>query len=309
MTTRFDSVGHDQPSVADFVTELNQAGLTVSVGPGILGWSAELEELFCALERALTALGRSRVDRVLRFPPVLDRRVLERSGFAASFPQLFGSVHAFTGDRHDNDRLQRAMAEGADWSDAMASTDFVLTPAACYPVYPCYEGLLAAPGVAVDVTGFCFRHEPSTEPGRLVSFRQREFVRIGDPLAAQHWFADWQLLALEFVSALGLAARLAVAADPFFGPGGRLLASGQRERNLKFEVLVPIGRDHPVAVASCNQHLDHFGTAFGIRTEDGAPAHTSCVGFGMERLALALVAAHGPDIGCWPEAVRERLWS
>jgi hypothetical protein len=50
------------------------------------------------------------------------------------------------------------------------------------------------------------------------------------------------------------------------------------------------------AVMSCNYHLEHFGEAFDIRTDDGAVAHTACVGFGLERMALALGSDAGSEI-------------
>jgi seryl-tRNA synthetase len=58
---------------------------------------------------------------------------------------------------------------------------------------------------------------------------------------------------------------------------------------------------------SFNYHRDHFGTTWNMRTEDGAPAHTACVAFGMDRLAVALFATHGLDAADWPKSVREAL--
>ena len=63
-------------------------------------------------------------------------------------------------------------------------TDLVLTPAACYPVYPALaaRGPLPAGGLTVDAGGsYVFRHEPSGDPARLQMFHQREIVRIGEP--------------------------------------------------------------------------------------------------------------------------------
>jgi hypothetical protein len=37
-------------------------------------------------------------------------------------------------------------------------------------------------------------------------------------------------------------------------------------------------------------------------------AHTGCVGFGLERLALALFKHHGLDVAGWPASVRGILW-
>ena len=39
----------------------------------------------------------------------------------------------------------------------------------------------------------------------------------------------------------------------------------------------------------------------------GEVAHTGCVAFGMDRLAVALFATHGPDVAQWPAAVRTAL--
>ena len=47
-----------------------------------------------------------------------------------------------------------------------------------------------------------------------------------------------------------------------------------------------------------------FGT---LRTENGDKAHTGCVAFGLDRLALALFKTHGLDLGKWPAVVRENL--
>jgi seryl-tRNA synthetase len=60
-------------------------------------------------------------------------------------------------------------------------------------------------------------------------------------------------------------------------------------------------------VASFNYHQDHFASAYGIELQDGASAHTACLGFGLERIALALFRTHGLDPDAWPGGVRERL--
>jgi hypothetical protein len=58
---------------------------------------------------------------------------------------------------------------------------------------------------------------------------------------------------------------------------------------------------------SFNYHLDHFGSIWGLRDEAGAIAHTGCVAFGMDRLAVALFWKHGLDVEKWPAAVRGAL--
>ena len=45
----------------------------------------------------------------------------------------------------------------------------------------------------------------------------------------------------------------------------------------------------------------------GVATADGEVAHTACVGFGLERIALALYRRHGFDRATWSPSVRGTL--
>ena len=113
---------------------------------------------------------------------------------------------------------------------------------------------------------------------------------------------------MKLLIALGLPARADVASDPFFGRGGKVLADGQKAQKLKFEVLVPvISESDPTAVCSFNYHQEHFGHVFGIKTPNGEVAHTACLGFGLERVVMALFQTHGFDPKAWPADVRARL--
>jgi seryl-tRNA synthetase len=274
---------------AAFLDDLVGGGLLIPSGvPGVFGRGETLEGIRVAFERLVAAhvVGYEQ----LRFPPLLPRRRLEEYGYLESFPQLAAAVHAF---------------------EPAGPTDLVLLPAACYPVYPAIaaRGPLPAGGVAVDAGGaYVFRNEPSPDPARLQMFHQRELVRIGEPAAVLRWRDEWSDRGLELLRSLGLDARLEIASDPFFGHGGRLLAASQREQQLKLELVVPIAGAEPTAVASFNYHQEHFGAVCGIATAAGETAHTACVGFGEERIALALIRAHGLDPEAWPSDVRDRLW-
>ena len=77
---------------------------------------------------------------------------------------------------------------------------------------------------------------------------------------------------------------------------------------LKFEMLIPVrSAESPTACMSFNYHRDHFGLTWGMNAANGEPAHTACVAFGIDRLAIALFAAHGLDSAQWPAAVKEAL--
>jgi seryl-tRNA synthetase len=202
----------------------------------------------------------------------------------------------------------RSAVESGGWLTTLKASELVLAPAACYPVYALQAevGRLPDEGRLFDVSAFCFRHEATSEAGRLQSFRMREFVCVGTPTQALEFRSRWIPRARQLVERLELPYEVVAASDPFFGRGGQLAASRQIEQSLKFEMVIPIG-SAPTACMSFNYHLDHFGSTWSLRTADGAIAHSSCVAFGMERLVLALFANHGLDPWQWPAAVREAL--
>jgi seryl-tRNA synthetase len=247
----------------------------------------------------------------LRFPPVLPRRVLELTGYLKSFPHLAGSVFAFEGTEAQAAEQHERASRHEDWSEFQTMTELALVPAVCYPVYPAIaaRGPLPTGGVTIDPGGsYVFRHEPSGDPARLQMFHMRELVRIGEPETVADWRDSWRDRSVELLRGIGLDAGFSVAADPFFGRAGRMLAAGQKEQSLKFEILVQIAGPEPTAVASFNYHQDHFAATYEIELSDGEVAHSACLGFGHERIVLALLRTHGYDVQTWPAEVRRELW-
>jgi seryl-tRNA synthetase len=248
---------------------------------------------------------------VFRFPPVVSRKLIEKSGYLKSFPNLIGCVCALAGDEaHIEAAVDRSLAGGESWTADLEATDLLLAPAACYPIYEIAErrGTPPAAGFLYDVAGDCFRREPSRAIDRLQSFRMREFVAIGAPETIRAFRQHWIERAPEIAGALGLAHRIERASDPFFGRAGAMVQRYQVASALKFEMLIPVrSTDEPTACMSFNYHREHFGETWGIKTEAGEPAHTACVAFGLDRLAVALFAAHGIETAKWPEAVKANL--
>lgn len=289
--------------------ELVAAGLLIrSPVPGVYGLAGAFEDVIERFERYVTRVGSDQDAEVMRFPPLLDRASYLKTDHLETFPHLVGSVHSFLGGDREHAELVRRKQGGEDWSGQLAGTAVVMTPAACYPLYPTATGTLPPGGRTVDLRAFVFRHEPSADPARMQIFRQREYVRLGKPDEALGHRDRWLKRGEEMLCALGLEPRAVVANDPFFGRGGRVMAAAQREQTLKFELVVPVASaERPTAVISSNYHVDHFGVAFGIKTADGAAAHTACVGFGLERIALALFKRHGFSLAKWPADVRRIL--
>lgn len=310
------------PDASSFRDKLLANGVLIETGEnGLYGYNKVFDDVVAGLNDVITCLGADLHAEVLRFPPIALRKDFEDSEYLKSFPHLAGTVHAFCGDDIGHQRLLRALDSGQDdnggersteWMEQQKPTRVVLTPAACYPVYPLIarRGATPANGYTIDVLSYCFRHEPSLDPARMQMFRMREYVRIGTHAQVNAFRERWLERGPLVASLLQLPAELAIANDPFFGRGGKILASSQREQALKFELLIPIAdHERKTACVSFNYHRDHFGALWKIADATGSTvSHSSCVGFGLERIALALFRHHGYDVQAWPADVRELLW-
>lgn len=290
-----------------FLAELADRNLIITCQvPGLHALGAEAERIVSHLHAEISALRREKHGATLHFPPVLSRATLERSGYLEGFAHIAGSVHRFAGDDAARLQLIEELSSGADWGHHQALTDTVLAPAVCYHVYPLLAGRLPPGGREVNAFSYCYRNEETAEAGRLRAFRVEEFVYAGDHVACSRWREEWLECGTAYLHGLGLTVRRELASDPFFGSARRLLGADQRQRRLKYELLVPL-RDRWLAVSSYNLHDDHFARRFAISRDDGETAETACVGFGLERIVLALFAKHGPDVSAWPAGLRERL--
>ena len=309
----------DGPGTADtdaaapwsaFRRQLLDAGLLVPTGvDGLYGRSGVYEAIAEAMDRLVLRVGADQDATSVRFPPVMPWATFEKNGYLESFPDQMGSVHTFRGDERDHAELLRRTEAHEDRGTMLETTDMVLCPAVCHPLYPTMGGTLPEGGRRVEVYGYCFRHEPSTDPFRMQSFRQHDYVFLGTPDEARAHRDLWIERGLEVLTGLGLEVASVLANDPFFGRPGRMLAANQRIEELKYEIVTPVyAIERETAISSSNCHLDHFGRPFGIETADGEVAHTACFGFGIDRISLALLHRHGPDPDRWPPAVHDRLW-
>ncbi len=285
----------DDPRVA-FREDLLAAGLLVPTAvDGLYGRSRTFESIGAGIERLVDEASADQNATWLRFPPVIPRSLFEKTGYLKSFPNLTGSIHTFMGGDKEHREILAKLDAGEDWSADLAPAEVTLCSAACHPLFEQLTTPVPADGLHFDVLGWCFRHEPSLDPGRLQAFRQREIVYAGVEAGAVAHRDLWAERAAALMGGLGVEVEVVVAND-------------QRDRVLKYEIVAALGDPaSPNAVASANCHEDHFGRDIGIQAGDGTVMHSACVGFGLERCTLALLRAHGLDVGAWPQSLRERL--
>ena len=276
--------------------EMSLAEFRQALGSSSVRWPGALDGLyfdspfFSALVTSVSDyLGTSVYDSAeaeLSAPPAIAFANVERSGYAASFPQLLGLVSTRESQQEHPDSV-------------------ALAPTACYHVYPLFASGALPIGAPIDVENWCFRNEMSRDPFRMVTFRMRENVFVGKPSDVDRWVAEVQGAGTAALARLGLDVSLEAASDPFFGETARLMTASQLNQGLKHEFQIELPETR-VALGSTNRHLDHMTHSFGIGApEDGL--HSACIGFGLERVALALLYGHGLGVSDWPPDVRELL--
>src|SRR5580700_5522009 len=170
------------PGGEDRLDPLGRSVLWPTGSGGVYARTAPFEDVVQGLSGLITR-HREPDSEVVRFPPVMNRRVVEKSGYLHSFPHLLGCVCGLHGDEAEIHAAVGRYNAGKEWVDAVKATDLVLTPAACYPLYPmaAARGPLPAKLLKFDVASYYFRRDHSFEVDRLQAFRMREYVYMGQP--------------------------------------------------------------------------------------------------------------------------------
>ena len=304
--------GDEHPLVSDAFAELERRRWVRPLGKGQVGFAGGAFALKHFVDEAVRDIARTRFGAQEEdYPALLDPDVLARCGYLSSFPHSVCLVSHLT---EDFDAIEAFRAANTDSGSlrvpdagAMTHSDAALRPAVCLPIYRALEGTsLPEGGLTITTTGKAFRYESSNMEGiqRLWDFSMREIVFVG----SAHFVQQQRARVVDAVTSLmedwDLAFRLVSASDPFFATVRGTKALWQRTRALKYEMLVDVGTG-PIAAGSLNFAGTLFGDAFHIRTDEGEIATTACVGFGLERLVLALFSHHGFEPGRWPRAMRE----
>lgn len=244
------------------------------------------------------------------YPNVIPLSTLAKTNHLTGFPEHLHFVLHLTEDLGVLDeyatRMKAADADPAPKAGELAPSVLVHNPSTCYHCYASRQGARLDGDQAIAAITRCHRYESAnhSDPGRLLEFTMREVIFVGSPDYArntrarcleliQQWAADWQF-----------AGAIVQANDPFFTSEYDVKASHQHRMAMKYEYRAILG-DHgkAISVMSSNLHSATFGKAFDILAE-GRRANTGCIGFGLERMALALIAQHGLDKTQWPEALR-----
>jgi threonyl-tRNA synthetase len=226
----------------------------------------------------------------IRYPALIHVSDLDRLNYFRNFPHLVLCACVVDGSAHESHGHRKediALLDHGELQDA----EFCLPPAACYNVYLSLRGQRLAATRHVTTVANCFRNEDYYDGlKRLRAFTLREIVCVGTAEDVKAHLMRYRAITLEFFSHLGLPIEMEHASDPFFDKAGTA-ARAARIFPTKEEVLYR----GELAIASLNYHRRFFGERCEISVGDG-PAHTGCVGFGLERWIQALAEHFGADV-------------
>lgn len=282
-------------------------------GNGRFGFGPRILELMDLFDREVRAIADRMAAVPHQFPALIGADVMDRCRYLRSFPSALTMVSHL---REDLGAI-RDFAAKAAWDgerlvcepNHLSAIQCLLAPSVCFHYYAWLRDR-ALDSSCVTAIGKCFRYESRNMAGleRLWDFTMREIIFVG---AGRHVLEQRQRAVDETVALLdrwGLAYEIRSATDPFFIEDYASMAAFQLAFELKFEVLAPLPyRGQDLAIGSFNYHQDFFGRSFNITARDGTPIHTGCVGFGLERVALAFLAQHGIVPGKWPAAIAHEL--
>jgi seryl-tRNA synthetase len=302
------------PVASDAFVELERRRWVRTLGRGQVALAGGAFALRRFLDEAVRDAGRALFSAEEHdYPALIDPEVLARCHYFSSFPHSVCLASHLVEDFDAIEAFRAANTDGRSLHvpdpSALTHSDAALRPAVCLPVYQALEGeSLPEGGVAITTSGKAFRYESSNLQGmhRLWDFSMREIIFAGSADSVRERRAQVVDAVVSLMDQWDLAFRLESASDPFFATVRGTKALWQRTRDLKYEMLVDVGaRVGTLAVGSINLAGTLFGHAFGIRTHEGEAATTACVGFGLERLVLAMFSQHGFDPLRWPRAMRE----
>lgn len=309
-----DQLDRPVPNAQDPLPSLVEKGEVVEEGSGIVVLGPTMSALIDLFERRFLELAHSFGAVGYRFPALISPELLERVEYFRSFPHSLSFVCHMRKDldaiekfsqeaRCDHGRLQMDRA-------ALSAVSALLSPAVCFHYYGALAGRRLRGGLCATAVGSCFRYEASNMVGveRLWNFSMREIIFVGSKgFVLENRDAARKKVA-DLLTAWGFAYRVEGASDPFFVGDFKKQVAFQSAFQLKYEIRAAIPhRAGTLAVGSFNYHQDFFGRHLGISLDDGSPAFTGCVAFGLERLAYAFVAQYGLDPSNWPDEVRHGL--
>lgn len=299
--------------------ELVQRGWMHDYGKGQVAYSGPVLKLAKLINDKAGELYKAAFNaKDAHFPAMVDADTLNKCGYFDSHPNAVSFIGNVVEDFDAIEEFRRAnsCSEGAllPQREHVHIDGMCLNPAACFACYPTLTGMDFSTGQCFTWLGRVFRNESRNIKGleRLYEFNVRELVFVGDENFVRSVRTKALLLIEELAQFFDIDCQVQTATDPFFATVSAAKKFWQASQEVKSEIKIPVlgndGSMKRLACGSINLHGNFFGKRFGFNASNGEPAHSGCVGLGIERWVLAAFTQHGFDPMRWPQAVGNTIF-
>jgi hypothetical protein len=301
-------------NAASIFERLVASGAVREICPGVFAYGGIYLSIYRYFSQKIDAFAHTTFADIeeFEFPVLYPIADFEKGRYFETFPHF---IMFQTAMRNDLDVLDRFATKGARDPAIFAEMSIpknVLRHACCVPVYQFLAGkrIAADTAKAFLVSGRCFRNEASNvvELARLNEFFMKEYVFLGEPDACKKAISQARELWDFWIKTFALNCKIETANDSFFASNHKKLSYFQQigESKQEFKWLTPSLGDY-IACSSINSHRTHFSKPYSITSSNGDLCYSSCIAFGIDRLAYALLAQKGLNPDDWDDATRTEV--
>jgi len=272
-------------------------------GNGKFVYRGQVAKVFRGLDDLFRSWGEKQSATEEFFPISVKTKSLERAGYFKTFAQ-----HAFFVSPLELSIPALKSAVDGDVQPHLQSPEWVLSPTVCHHCFEALSDNAHHSHQTITALNQCSRYEVHDTGGlkRLRHYWMREIIFLRSaPEETQSALDDVLKLTTDLLRRWGVFFQVKSASDPFFLDSGTGKRMFQTALLMKRELVLPV-EGKSIACASFNNHMKTLTEAFDITAEDGEIA-SGCVGWGYDRLILALFSQFGPECSDWPSQVREDL--
>lgn len=237
--------------------------------------------IFNSLDKRFMSFLKGHKYESYHIPGMISEECLKKCGYIDSFPQqLTIPTHV------NSSMMDKVIAKGTIDNENIQVGKVFMSPSACLHFYPILENKKVEQKIMTTLTQV-YRYEEGNFDleTRLWEFNVREILFIGNIQYVEEMLNMMAEKALDFAHCIDKEAFIRYSKDLFY-PSRRneLKSLIQKKNRLKRELIMHINGKE-VAVASFNNHYNHFSRAF--KFEGDKHIVSGCVGFGMERWIAA----------------------
>lgn len=250
-----------------------------------------------------------------KFPNVISAKKLIKTNHLSSFPEHLNFVNNIKPDLKTLDNFGENAKTGhlpeLIENKILSAPTLIHNPSTCYHCYASRSQQTLNENLAITALASCHRFESAnhSQLGRLMEFSLREVIFLGSPDYVRTTREKCLDLIKDIASDWEIGGVLQTENDPFFTSDFEIKADHQRKMKMKYEYRAFLEDDDSegLAIMSSNLHGLTFSKTFNIMGKNW-PVHTGCIGFGLERMLIAIISQHGSEPEFWPDKLRKE-WS